>query len=144
MDSQASAASEMANLMDVAVSLSQQKEIEKKAKAKEAKIRRQVKKMRVGEVEGEASKAEESEGPKWFKPGELAIMIQHLDSNYNVLFGNCKKADYKQQRVKAWQQLIDELNVWNVQANNEVERDMESVKRKIDNLKQRGKNGAVT
>ena len=34
--------------------------------------------------------------------------------------------------------MIDTLNLWNEHAKTDVERDCESVKRKIDNLKQRG------
>ena len=131
-------ASEMSQLMDCAVSASQQKELEKKTKAKEAKIRRQLKKMKQGNPEAGGQQDESSDGTKWFQSGELSIMINHLDSNYNLLFGNCKKASYKQQRVKAWQALMDALNIWNEQSETQVVRDMDSVKRKIDNLKQRG------
>ena len=82
-------ATEMSQLMDTAVALSQQKDVEKKAKAKEAKIRRQVKRLQQGNTEG--SQTDES-GTKWFQPGELGIMVEHLDNNYNLLFGNCKKS----------------------------------------------------
>ena len=111
---------------------------------KEAKIRRQVKRLETGNLEN--SQTEEggdggaggTGGTKWFQPGELSIMIDHLERNYQLLFGNCKKADYKQQRIKAWQQLMDDLNVWNEQSGTNVTRDVDSVKRKIDNMKQRG------
>ena len=121
--------------MDSAVSVSQQKSDEKKRKAKETKIKHQVKRLR--ENEGGGSQQDE-EGTRWYKAGEIAIILDQMENNYNFLFGNCKKASYKQDRVKAWKKLIEALNMWNVQAGTDVERDFESVKRKIDNLKQRG------
>ena len=132
-------ASEIADLMNTAVSVSQQNELAKRAKAKEAKIRCQVKKMKAGNPES-ASQDEPGggDGTKWFQLGELSIMIDHLESNYNLLFGNCKKASYKQQRIKAWQSLMEALNAWNEQSETGVTHDIESVKRKIDNMKQRG------
>ena len=140
--SQSSPATEISQLMDTAVSISRQKEIAKKTKATEAKIRRQVKKFENAKVESsqteEGSDGGGTGGTKWFQPGELSIMIDHLESNYQLLFGNCKKADYKQQRVKAWQKLIEDLNVWNEHSGTNVSRDVDTVKRKIDNMKQRG------
>ena len=127
--SQSDAAHEIGQIMDEAIA--------KKRKAQQAKIKKQVKRLRENEEGGSSSQIEE-EGTKWFKPGEIAIMIEHMENKYNMLFGNCKKASYKQQRAKAWQQLIDALNIWNMHAKTEVERDFDSVKRKIDNLKQRG------
>ena len=133
-------ATEISNLMDSAVSVVREKELVKKTKAREAKIRRQVKNMEKGNPEN-ASQGEDGEGgTKWFRGGEIGIMISHLENNYTYLFGNCKKADYKQQHVKAWQKLMEELNVWHEQSETNIVRDIEGVKRKIDNLKQRGKN----
>ena len=94
--------------------------------------------MKAGNPES-ASQDEPGGGDstKWFQLGKLSIMIDHLESNYNLLFGNCKKASYKQQRIKAWQSLMEALNAWN-ESETGVTRDIESVKRKIDNMKQRG------
>ena len=39
---------------------------------------------------------------------------------------------------KHGRKMIDTLNLWNKHAKTDVERDFDSVKRKIDNLKQRG------
>ena len=136
---QSSYATEISNLMDAAVSVSQQKAEEKKRKAKETKIKRQVKRLRENEAGGNGGGSQQEEyGTKWYKSGEIAIMIEHLENNYNFLFGNCKKASYKQQRVKAWNNLMEALNLWNDQTGTDVQRDLESVKRKIENLKQRG------
>ena len=66
------------------------------------------------------SQADE-EGTRWYKPGEIAIILDQMENNYNLLFGNCKKVLYKQDRVKAWKKLIDSLNLWNVQAGTGVE-----------------------
>ena len=143
--SQSSPATEISQLIDSAVSISRQNELAKKSKATEAKIRRQVKRLEKGSVE--SSQTEEggdgggpggAGGTKWFQGDELSIMINHLETNYQLLFGNCKKADYKQQRVKAWQRLIEDLNVWNKQSDTNVTRDVDTVKRKIDNMKHRG------
>ena len=135
---QSSIATEISDLMDAAVSVSQQKAEEKKRKAKETKIKRQVKRLRENEAGGNGGGSQQEDGTKWYKSGEIAIMIEHLENNYNFLFGNCKKASYKQQRVKAWNNLMEALNLWNDQTGTDVERDLESVKRKIENLKQRG------
>ena len=110
-------ATEISDLMNTAVTVSQQNELAKKAKAKEAKIRCQVKKLRAGTPEtATQDESGAGDGTKWFQLGELGIMIHHLESNYNLLFGNCKKASYKQQRTKAWQSLMEALNAWNEQS----------------------------
>ena len=133
------AAIEIADLMNTAVTVSQQNEVAKKAKAKEAKIGCQVKKMQAGNPESAGQEEYGGgDGTKWFQLGELGIMIDHLEKNYNYLFGNCKKASYKQQRIKAWESLMLALNTWNEQSETGVVRDIDSVKRKIDNMKQRG------
>ena len=91
------AATEISELMESAVSVARQKELLKKTKAREAKIRRQVKNMETGNPE---SGSQNDDGTKWFQGGEISIMLDHLEKNYQCLFGNRKKADYKQQRVK--------------------------------------------
>ena len=59
-------ATEILNLMDSAVSVVKEKELVKKTKAREAKIRRQVKNMEKGNPEN-ASQSEDGEGgTKWF------------------------------------------------------------------------------
>ena len=136
--SQTSIVTEISEIMDAAVADSQQKAATSKRKSKEAKIRKQVKRLRENEEGGTQGSTSEEEGTKWYKPGEIAIILDEMKNNYHYLFGNCKKASYKQDRIKAWKKMIDALNVWNEHATTGIERDFDSVKRKIDNLKQRG------
>ena len=117
----------------------------KKARALKKKLRQQKTKSiadqeHQSDVEAEALPLKDPK-PKQqiqYKKGELAIIVDNLENHYFDLVGNGKSADYKQRRDKAWSRLIDSLNEWNESEGYPVVREYDSVKRKIDNLKQRG------
>ena len=76
---------------------------------------------------------------KAFKSGELAIIIDHMEENLEVLTGFCKDHEYKRVRNNAWAQLVHDINHWNQQNGTGVIRSRTSIRDKINNLKSRSK-----
>ena len=52
---------------------------------------------------------------KAFQAGELAIIVDHMEENLQILTGFCRDHEYKRKRSNAWRQLVDEINNWNDQ-----------------------------
>ena len=69
-----------------------------------------------------------------YEDSELAIIIDHLDSNYDQLFGHGRTHEYVRDKKKAWKALIDEINNWNKAEGTGIVRGEKSVKQKIQNL----------
>ena len=69
-----------------------------------------------------------------FKEGELAIIVDHLDNNYESLFGHGRTHEYVRLKKKAWKALIEEVNNWNKSQGTGVIRGEKSIKQKIQNL----------
>ena len=76
---------------------------------------------------------------KAFQAGELAIIVDHMEENLNVLTGFCRDHEYKRLRNNAWKQLVDEINGWNDQQGTGIIRSWTSVRDKVNNLKSRSK-----
>ena len=137
---------DIAVLMQNAID-SQRERSQKKKKRSLKKKLRQNKKKAIADEEHKSDveqdgiiepEAEAKRQTQLYKKGELAIIVDSLENHYYDLVGNGKSADYKQRRDKAWGQLIQKLNDWNEEEGYAVIREYDSVKRKIDNLKQRG------
>ena len=140
---------DIATLMQNAIDSQRERSQKKKKRALRKKLRQNKKKAIADEEhksdvdENVVAEPAEPEGEvrrnsQLYKKGELAIIIDSLENHYYDLVGNGKSADYKQRRDKAWGQLIQKLNDWNEEEGYPVVREYDSVKRKIDNLKQRG------
>ena len=69
-----------------------------------------------------------------FQDGELAIIVDHLDSHYEQLFGHGRNLNYVRDKKKAWKALINEINNWNKTQGTGTVRGEKSVKQKIQNL----------
>ena len=91
-----SAATEMSDLIEDA--LKREREKNRKLKAKLSNANRKLKKK--GEIDENAEEADDTEDPGdpnsgWLKPGELAIVLDHMENNLHKLVGNGKSAQYK-------------------------------------------------
>ena len=76
---------------------------------------------------------------KAFQAGELAIIVDHMDENLQILTGFCRDHEYKRKRNNAWRQLVNEINAWNDQNATGIVRSCNSVRDKVNNLKSRSK-----
>ena len=64
---------------------------------------------------------------KAFQVGELAIIVDHMDENLQILTGFCRDHEYKRKRNNAWRQLVNEINSWNDQNQTGIVRSCNSV-----------------
>ena len=119
-----------------------EREKNKKLRAKLSNANRMLKKRDLDEESQDPDDREDPSDPNsgWLKPWELAIILDHMENNLQKLVGNGKSAQYKKDREKAWQRLLDEINAWNDSEGTGKVQTYQKVKKKIDNLKKNGKN----
>ena len=90
------AEAEMSDLIDDA--LKKEREKNKKLRAKLSNANRKLKKKEDVDENTEDPNDREDPGDLnsgWLKPGELAIILDHMDNNLHKLVGNGKSAQYK-------------------------------------------------
>ena len=92
----------------------------------------------------EEAKSNTEEGVYRYSDEECAQLARFVDKNYSKLFGKLSGPSYKAVKDKTWRRCVETINAWHVERKNEhkgkiVERDEDSIKRKFENLKKRGK-----
>ena len=133
---------EMANLMEEAVAKKRKKNEKLRMKLSKAnsKLKKQVAAQGSVSEDGDCDESEDPNDPNsgWFKKGELAIILDHMEHSLQKLVGNGKSAQYKKDREKAWQKLLDEINALNESEKTGKRCNYMKIKKKIDNLLKNG------
>ena len=88
--------------------------------------------------------ADSEEGVFRYSNDECATLASFVDKNYAKLYGKLSGPSYKASKDKTWKKCVDHMNEWHVERKNYfkgkiVERDEDSLKRKFENLKKRGR-----
>ena len=140
MASQSKVGQEMSNLIDS--TLAKERAKNKRLRDQLSKAERKLKKQAVAEEDDDEEEGtEDASDPNsgWLLPGEIAIILDHMENSMSHLVGNGKSAQYKKDRRAAWDKLIDEINRWNEAQGTGKVRKYAKIKKKIDNIKKNGK-----
>ena len=70
-----------------------------------------------------------------FHPSELAVIFDWLEDKYHLLFGCGKAANYEKKKTDEWKKFVSAVNGVFNGANNQTK---ESIKKKINNMRQQG------
>ena len=70
-----------------------------------------------------------------FQAGELAIIVDHMDENLQILTGFCRDHECKRMRNNIWKQLVNKINAWNDQNGTRLVHSCSSVLDKVSNMK---------
>ena len=71
------------------------------------------------------------------KEGEIAIIVNAVEENLELLVGNIRGNEYRRKRIKAWKDLMNRIHLWNEQQGTGVVRSYASTYNKLNNLKAR-------